>query len=94
MPRLPHDQTADRLLFQADAETDPAARDVLLARAAVHAELAQVEAQQVRNLIAVLAADLDMEHPLAALIIRRNIRRRLGLFPALTRDGENENGGD
>jgi hypothetical protein len=88
-----HSRTADRLLFQA-RNAEPAQRSLLIAQALSHAQLAHSEEQELANLIAVyrFMTDEDLEHPLARLIIRRQIRRRLGLFPPLSADGSDENG--
>ena len=89
-----HDLIADRLLHQAGTVTDPAERAELVARAAAHAALAAAQARQLGNLIAAARYADELEHPLARLILLRNIRRRLGLFPPLTADGQHGNGGD
>jgi hypothetical protein len=90
---LNHDRIADRLLHQADQpDTDPAEVARLVARAAAHAALAQAEQAELRNMIAAYAIADQLEFDTAALILRRQIRRRLRLFPPLTSDGQNPNG--
>jgi len=92
-----HDRLADRLLHQAETEPTEPIRAELVARAQAHATLALAEQAELGNLIAILAAlpdpDAELEFPDARLILRRSIRRRLGLFPPLTQDGQHPNGG-
>jgi hypothetical protein len=95
-----HGQIADRLLFAAGLDgVSEEQREALLQSARIHADIESSEQAYLGNLIAAYALfkDEDLndrwEHPLAELILRRSIRRRLGLFPELDPTGDAPNGG-
>jgi len=93
-----HQRIADRLIHRAEAETGEA-RAATIAEAQARATLAIAEELTLTNLITIYAAlreraDDRLEHPLAELILRRSIRRRLGLFRELTSDGSAPGGGE
>jgi hypothetical protein len=93
-----HMNIADRLIHQAVEADDLPLRSRLLQEAQARATLALAQEVRLTNLLLAYGLiddpDTELEHPLAAVILARTIRRRLGLFPDLSPDGEAENGGN